>query len=199
MKRLLAITICVFTIVTARAQNNERDPAYLTAEFNLGNYLGIDLNFNYIFKNDYSIRVGYTGNWRRSESLPENYSPGLFTLFFFGTLDPYDQMQNFQASFGRVYYLNEKQTIRANLSIGLGYTIITEPENWQKIGQAFFVPNYYWEYKSHSTVSLIINPKIEFPLTRFYGLTISPMAQINKDRAYYGIGIGHMLGRLKRQ
>lgn len=198
MKRLLAISICVFTIVIAKAQTIERDPAYFTAELNLGNYSGIDLNFNYIFKNDYSIRVGYTGNWRRAKSLPENYSPGLFSLFTFFLIDPFDQMQNFQISYGRILYLNEKQTIRANLSIGVGYTVITEPENWQKISPAFFISNYSWEYKSHNTVSLIINPKIEFPLTRFYGLTISPMAQISIDRAYYGIGIGQMLGRLKR-
>ena len=108
-------------------------------------------------------------------------------------------MQNFQASFGRVFYLNEKQTVRANISIGLGYTIITEPESWKKISPAFFVGNYNYEYKSHSAVSLIVNPKFEFPLTRFYGLTLSPMLQINKDRAYYGIGIGQMLGRLKRE
>ena len=43
-------------------------------------------------------------------------------------------------------------------------------------------------------ISLIINLKIEFPLTRFYGLTISPMIQINKSRTYFGIGIVYMFG-----
>jgi hypothetical protein len=46
-------------------------------------------------------------------------------------------------------------------------------------------------------MSLIINPKIEFPLTNFIGLSVSPMIQLNKDRTYYGIGFGTMLGKLK--
>lgn len=44
----------------------------------------------------------------------------------------------------------------------------------------------------------IVNPKIEFPFNRFYGLTISPMLQVNKDRIYVGIGIGQMIGFLRR-
>ena len=67
------------------------------------------------------------------------------------------------------------------------------------IDDAFLTENYTWNYKTHNTLSLIINPKIEFPFTRFYGLTISPMLQINKDRTYVGIGIGQMIGLLRNR
>ena len=67
------------------------------------------------------------------------------------------------------------------------------------INDTFLTENYTWNYKKYNTLSLIINPKIEFPFTRFYGLTISPMLQINKDRTYFGIGIGHMIGLLRKR
>ena len=61
----------------------------------------------------------------------------------------------------------------------------------------FLTENYTWIYNKYNTVNLIINPKIEFPFTRYFGLTISPMLQINKDRTYFGIGIGQMIGLLR--
>ncbi|WP_242082872.1 hypothetical protein [Aestuariivivens sediminis] len=67
------------------------------------------------------------------------------------------------------------------------------------INDAFLAENYTWDYKKHNAVSLIINPKIEFAFTRFYGLTISPMLQINKDRTYFGVGIGQMIGLLRKR
>ena len=110
---------------------------------------------------------------------------------------PYDQFENYQIGLGKIYDLNENGTIRINLSIGIGYTTIREPENWQTNYNVLLSDNYTWNYKKRNTVSLIINPKIEFPFTKFYGLTISPMVQLNTDRIYYGIGIGQMIGLLK--
>ena len=46
---------------------------------------------------------------------------------------------------------------------------------------------------------MILNPKIEFPFSRFYGLTLSPLFQINKDRTYIGIGVGQMIGLLRKR
>ncbi|HSP84008.1 MAG TPA: hypothetical protein VLN72_09800, partial [Gillisia sp.] len=63
----------------------------------------------------------------------------------------------------------------------------------------FLDENYSYEYHKYHTVSLIINPKIEFPITRIYGLTLSPMILINKDRTYMGIGVGHMIGLLRKK
>jgi len=100
---------------------------------------------------------------------------------------------------GRVYPLNKKGTIRANISLGLGFTVIREPTNWQPIGGSFINQNYTYEYHKYNTISLIINPKIEFPFTRFYGLSFSPMIQVNKDRTYIGIGIGQMIGLLRKK
>ena len=108
-------------------------------------------------------------------------------------------MGNLQLLAGRIYSLNKKGTIRANLSLGIGYTAIKEPTNWQPVEGSFITQNYSFDYDRYHTFSLIINPKIEFPFTRFYGLSLSPLVQVNKDRVYYGIGIGQMIGLLRKK
>lgn len=199
MKRIITLLLFFSSIHFVHAQFDENNFIYSTGELNLGNYIGIDLNLNYILKEKYSFKLGYTGNIRSPDSQPKDYSSGLSGVLFYGLANPYDQFQNYQIGFGKVYNMNESGTIRANLSFGLGYAIMREPGNWKKLDSGFIVENYSWDYKKHNTVSLILNPKIEFPFTRFYGLTLSPMVQINKDRTYFGIGIGQMTGLLRKR
>ena len=172
---------------------------YLGNELNIGNYLGLDLNMNYVHLEKYSFRVAYSGNIRKANSLPPDYSSGLIGAMLFGLATPVDQMENFQIGLGRIYGINKTRTIRANISVGLGYTTIREPENWQATGGAFLVENYSWNYDKYNTLSLILNPKIEFAFSRFYGFTLSPMLQISKDRMYFGVGIGQIMGLLRNR
>jgi hypothetical protein len=199
MQRVISILSLLFTFNFAMAQFGEKNAIYFSGEMNLGNYIGFDLNLNYVYKEKYTFKVGYTGNIRTPKSKPDNFSAGFNQLFTFGTSNPYDQLENYQVCFGKIFILNEKGTIRTNISIGIGYTTIREPENWDFINQNILNANYIWNYSKQNTLSLIINPKFEFPFTRIYGLTISPMLQINKFRTYYGIGIGHMFGLLRKR
>lgn len=199
MKRIITILIFSISINFANAQFTENNAIYQTGEFNLGNYIGVDFNYNYVYKEKYSFKVGYTGNIRKPKSQPDNYTSGLTAIFSLGLSNPFDQNENYQIGFGKIYKLNASGTIRANLSVGLGYTIIREPENWQMINAPLLAENYTWNYKKLNTVSLIINPKMEFPFTRYFGLTISPMLQINKYRTYFGIGVGQMIGLLRNR
>lgn len=194
---ILAISLISFTF--ANAQFAENNAIYVTGELNMGNYFGTDLNLNYVFKEKYSFKLGYNGNFRKPKSQPEDFTSGVIGILLIGASNPIDVFENFGASIGRIYKINQSGTIRANLSLGVGYTIITEPENWKKIDNSI-VPvfkNYSYEYVEHGKVSLIINPKIEFPFTKYFGLSISPMMQINKHRTYFGIGIGSMIGLLR--
>ena len=198
MKQIITILIFSISISLSYAQFDENNAIYTTGELNLGNYVGIDISLNYVYKEQYSFKIGYTGNIRKPKSQPENYASGFTGLLSFGLANPYDQFENYQLAVGKIYNLNKSGTIRANLSLGLGYTTIREPQNWELINDAFLIENYNWNYKKYNTMSIIINPKIEFPFTKFYGLTISPMLQINKDRTYIGIGIGQMIGLLRK-
>lgn len=191
--------ILVFSIKPVNAQFAEKNAIYHTSEITIGNYFGIDIHANYVLNEKYSFKIGYSGLLRHPRSAPENYSSGFIGAILFGLANPYDQLESFQIATGKIYTLNKKGTIRANLSIGLGVTIIKEPTNWQALDGNFITENYSYDYHKYNTLSLIINPKIEFPFTRFYGLTISPMIQLNKDRTYFGIGIGQMVGLLRKK
>ena len=196
MKRIITLLITSISINTANAQIDAKSSVYTAFELNFGNYVGFDISLNYIHKEEYSFKLGYTGNIRKPESLPEDYSSGITGILLFPLKNSYDQFENYQIGFGKIYNINSSGTIRANLSLGLGYTTIREPENWQKINDGFFSENYTWDYYKYNTLSLIINPKIEFAIKRFYGITISPMVQISKDRTYFGVGLGSMIGAL---
>ncbi len=199
MKQILLSFFLIFSFNYANAQFAEKNAIYHTSEITIGNYFGIDIHANYVLKEKYSFKIGYSGFIRRPKSAPENYSSGLFGALTFGLANPYDQLENYQILAGRVYPLNKNGTIRANISLGLGFTVIREPTNWQPTGGSFLGQNYSYDYHKYNTISLIINPKIEFPFTRFYGLSISPMIQINKDRTYFGIGFGQMIGLLRKK
>ncbi|MFD2892676.1 hypothetical protein ACFS5J_11710 [Flavobacterium chuncheonense] len=197
--RKIIIILLMFSSNFSIAQFEENNAVYYTGELNIGNYIGIDFNLNYVYKEKYSFKFGYTGNLRKPKTQPKDYTSGLIGALFFGFENPYDYLENYQLGFGKICKINKAGTIRLNTSVGLGYTIIREPVNWERNENSFLVENYNWNYEKHNTISLIINPKIEFPFSRFYGLTISPMTQINKDRIYFGIGIGQMIGLLRNK
>lgn len=152
-----------------------------------------------MLKEKYAFKVGYSGNFRKPKSQPEDFNTGVVGILIFGLNSPIDQFENFGATVGRIYKTNQTGTIRANLSLGIGYTVYTEPENWKKINDnpVSVTENYSYDKIEHKAVSLIVNPKIEFPFTRYFGFTASPMLQINKDRTYLGIGFGTMIGLLR--
>lgn len=198
-QKLFLLAISLITFNFANAQFAENNAIYATGELNLGNYFGTDLNLNYVLKEKYSFKVGYNGNFRKPKSQPEDFTTGVTGILVGGANSPVDVFENFGVSIGRIYKINQSGTIRANLSLGVGYTIYTEPENWKKIDSSTVsvFKNYSYDNVEYKAVSLIVNPKIEFPITRYFGFTISPMLQINKDRTYFGIGLGSMIGLLR--
>lgn len=198
-KSQLLIFLLFFSINAVKAQFAENNAIYYSDGLNIGSYFGVDFNLNYIYKEKYSVKVGYIYNRRKPKNQPEDYSSGLANVLLLGTTNPHDRMENYQLALGKIYSLNQNRSIRLNLSFGLAYTVIREPENWQKAASGFLVENYTWNYQTQHTLSLIINPRIEFPFTRIYGFSISPMVQINKDRTCFGIGIGQMIGLLRKR
>lgn len=194
----LPLLFFLFWINDLNAQVVEKNAFYHSGEFNAGNYYGLNLNANYVRDEKYSFQLGYSAHFRRAGESPEDYSSGLLSVFIFGLNSPIDQVENFQLLSGRIFLLNPKGTIRVNLLAGIGLAFITEPVNWE-YRDSPWVANYTFDYNTHTTLSFIFNPKIEFPFTRYYGFTFSPLIHINKDGYFYGIGIGHMAGVIKRK
>jgi len=56
MKRI--ILIFSISINLAHAQFSENNAIYSSAELNLGNYIGLDIHLNYIYKEKYALKIG---------------------------------------------------------------------------------------------------------------------------------------------
>lgn len=202
MKNNILIILFFFSINSLKAQFAESNSIYATTELNYGNIRGgVDLNLNYVYQNKYTFKIGYSGHAQIAESTPDDYSVGLANLLFggFGFIDrPYDQIHNYKLAAGGIYKLNEKGTIRLNLSAGLGYTVVRKPENWL-MDPNILVENYTWNYDDRNALSLILNPKLELIVTNWYGLTLSPLLILNSRSSYVGIGLGQMIGLLRKR
>ena len=201
MKRIIPIFILLLFFLKLNAQFSEKNAIYLTGGLNGGNFWGMNLNLNYILNNNYSFQAGISGLFREPKSKPDDFTSGLTGLFTLGLSNwlYYDEMDNYQILVGKIYKSNNSGTTRFNIAGGIGYTYLTEATNWKRVTDYTIGENYTYDIVKHGTISLIINPKVEFPFTRYFGIILSPMLQINKDRTYIGLGIGAMLGLLREK
>lgn len=211
MKKLpFSILVFIFfagLLDTARAQTKAMTGLYGSGHIAVGNYRGLDLNLNYIYKDKYAFQIGVSYNHRRAESMPSNYRAGLvlFDLPFFYN-GPIDVFSNIQFTGGKIFQLRENPYVRITLAAGLALTTLGGPQNWRKStggggfgGDFGLRASHRYDYHSYQTLSIVINPKIEFPFSRFYGLSVSPQLVVNKDRTLVSIGVGHMIGFLRKK
>jgi len=197
MKRLAPLLLLVVLLNVAKAQSVRENLFYVTPELNLGNYIGIGVDLNYLIKEEYSVKAGYTINRRKPVTQPKDFTHGdIPSLSLLSSNDPRQYFDNFQVEFGKIYYLDKKRRIRTNFAVGIGYTRMSEPINWLRNGN-LVTSSFSWDVKKTNGFSIILNPKIEFPLSRYYGFTFSLMLIANKEMAYFGIGVGQMIGKLK--
>nr|WP_297784422.1 hypothetical protein [uncultured Allomuricauda sp.] len=200
MKHFVILLIALTVVRISNAQFYENNGIYLSSEINTGNYtIGIDFNLNYTYKEKYSFKLGYLANLSKPESKPEDYIPGIEKVLSFGLFGPFDEIVNYQMGLGKIYKLNDAGKARLNLSLGFAYSKIRNIISWQKRNTLLLTSNYAINYRSYNTGSLIINPKLEFPIVGFYGLTVSPILVINKYETYFGIGVGQIIGIIKKK
>ena len=201
MKKIIYIFILLLFFLKLNAQFSEKNAIYLTGGLNVGNFWGMNLNLNYILDNNYSFQAGISGLFREPKSKPEDFTSGFIGLFTFGFSNflYYDEMDNYQILVGKIFKSNKSSTTRFNIAGGIGYTYLTEAINWKPVIDFTIGDNYTYDIIKHGTISLIINPKVEFSFLRYFGITLSPLLQINKDRTYIGIGIGTMVGLLRNK
>ncbi len=190
MKRY-AILLLILLSITTNAQFNKTTLVYGSADIMLGNYLGITANINYVHKDKYSLAVGYSGFIRATEHAPSDYDSGLF-------FRAHDRLGDYHILISKLNYINRKKNIRTDIALGLGYLIIREPINWRIEGDNY--NRYYnYDYGQIHAVSLIINPKMEFLFTNFFGMYVSPTLMLNKDTRYFGLGIGQLFRIIKNR
>ena len=198
MKHVIALIYIFYSSsYWAVGQSRPNNAVYFSSELNVGNYIGLDFYINYHYKDKYTAKIGYSGNIGPSKSKPRDFSSGLIGVFLLGLANPYDKIQSYQLGLGVLHYSKDKEYVRMNFNIGIGYASIRQAGDWQLTGAGIFSRNYSWTYSYYNALLFSVNPKFELPFTKYYGLTISPAVHFTKGATYFGIGFGHMIGLLK--
>ncbi|SRR5690554_4519522 len=193
MKNFLFLCVTTFLCFSSFAQEKENDKEkskyYVSSEVGAGNYMTYGVDLNYIVNDKYTFKLGYSGYVRNSKATPDDLSNTLST--------PHDIMNTLQFMVGHAIYLNpNNKNNRVNLAAGIGYTSIDKPTNWELI-DSDTRNTYIYDTNIKQEASLIIQPKIEFLIERYFGFTVSPTLQISESETYIGIGFGSMLGSIK--
>lgn len=195
MKYLFFIILLLFGL---KNQAQEKHSYYITPQFDIGNFIGGSFHLNYVYQEKYSFKTGISGVVRTAKSQPKDFTAGPFTqIFSFGFTSPYDNISSYQLQVGRIFKLKENGKIRLNTSVGVAYTTIKKPSNWEYNYEKTIGANYTYQYTKSHIPSLVINPEIEFPISRLLGLSISPTLILNKEDTYVGVGFGSLFGKLK--
>lgn len=197
MKQGLTLGLLWGMLCAATAQESATHHFYGGMDAQVGNYVGVDMHINYVYNQHTSFQLGYAFLVRESEHKPADFAHGLEALVTWGVNEPFDEWHQIYATVGRIYPLNQKGSIRLNAQVGLSVSIRQEPVNFVYTNQGGVGPNYSWDEKSSTGVGLRVSPKIEFPFSRYYGLSLTPTFHWTQGHTYVGVGIGHIFGKIR--
>jgi hypothetical protein len=190
------------------AQPQKRHAVYGSGQLATGNYYGFDLSANYVLDERHVFQFTFGLYQRRAQSIPIDYNGAGFSIMpNWWPAGPFDIMRNLQLTYGRMYQLEESGKLRAILTGGLALSHVTEPGNWRDYegpsggfgGQFWPQPNWDYDYISNNRLSVVFNPRIEFAFARFYGFTLSPSIVVNAQRTLINVGVGHVIGLVRRK
>lgn len=112
---------------------------------------------------------------------------------------PRHLLQNYQLHVGKIINLKENGKIRLNASLGMAYTSINKPYDWEYDYDKTNGENYNYQHHKTHLPSFIIKPEIEFPISHVHGFSIAPILLLNRKNTYVGVGVGLMIGKLKKR
>lgn len=188
MKKKAIIVLVLFIGFTKLQAQFLKDMAvYATGVLEIGNYFGGNLNANYIHHNDYSLSLGISGYSRTAQNIPKELAEHYYYA-------PNEVVSSLHLLGGKIFKFKKSGKTRLNLLGGFGYSSLSKYSDWV---QSERNGEYGYDRSVTSTVSFVLNPRIEFPFTKMFGLMISPSFSINKHTTVIGIGAGMMFGKTR--
>jgi len=154
-------------------------------------------SLDFISTSDFFFSAGYLGQIKKSPNVPSNYRSGLI-VFDFGGGIPRQMTNMFALSFGKVFS-SPSPRCRYVLSGGIGLGRFKEPVNFFPVNSGFFDlgSNYTYSYEKTTVVGLLLTPRIEFPLARWFGLSVGALANINIQDSGFALSLAMHLGHLR--
>ena len=165
---------------------------YITGALEIGNYLGLSTDLNYIYKENISFSLGWMGNLFAND-YPSDYVDDS-DIFSFGP--GVADSSHIYFTVGKFFKMGKIKNLRFNLSGGLAISNYSIEENFVRREQVRDGYYYDSEYNEYTKVGLVLNPKIEFPFSSWVGFQISPKVILNTKQNFYGISFGLLLGKV---
>lgn len=191
-KLFLFLPILLLFPHKTEAQFWEHNFIYGNAGISAGNYLGAEAGLNYIKNENIYLGLSYANRSKDAENKPNDYSGG-----WFGSNEVKDIHHSFSFSAGYIKILNPKKTIRINLKGGIGLRWSRMATNFQRrsTGSGWFSSySYSFEREDKYSFEASINPTLEFPLARGYGLSVGPLIAFGNGPTFIGSSLNNIFG-----
>jgi len=200
MKRLytfLALLICLTAVVHAQSASRHKTYFMLTFGGGIGTHLTGTLSLDVISPTDFFFSASYWRQGKDAPEVPSDYNKG---LTFFGDGVPEQATEMFALTFGKVFPSSHPRC-RYVLSGGLGMGTFQEPTNFVRRSQDIFSLSSNYSYSEEKTpvVGLLFTPRIEFPIARWFGLSIGTLININSKDSAFALTTAMQFGRLRKK
>lgn len=200
MKQLLLIIfITLYTGFSASAQFAENNSLYLGFGPTVGNYSGLDLNFNYAIQRKWSAQIGIKSGIRGAKNKPDDFSGGILGILSRGLTNPKDEITSYQFLVGKMILLEgEEGRFRLNLLTGPSINKFRNAVNFQRSTEnGVIFGTYTFEMEKDSGIGWMLKPTFEIPLGKVIGFGVSPYANFNSKRMAYGLDLQVLIGILQ--
>lgn len=197
---LLLILTFFVTGFSAKAQFSENNSLYLGTGFSVGNYKGMDINFNYASQRNWSAQFGIKSVSREAENRPADFFGGVLGLVTRGFTDPEDKITSYQFLGGKMLLLSESNiSTRLNLLTGPTINRFQKSVNFEKNFTAggVLTGTYTFEKEKSSGMGWMVKPTLEVTFGKAIGLGFNPYVHFNSVDFSYGFDIQLLIGILQ--
>ncbi|MBK7336243.1 MAG: hypothetical protein IPJ00_08765 [Saprospirales bacterium] len=167
---------------------------YLSALGGVGTHTTGTISLDLITPNNVFFSLGYRTHARNSPNVPSDYIGS--ALLFDSDGIPDQQTQLLTLTGGKVIPTGSPR-IRFILAGGLGFGNITRPVNFVKENGLF--NNYDYDKETSPSFGLVLNPRVEFPLTRYAGLSVGAQSVLSSKDFSVGPEILFHFGFLRER
>jgi len=196
--KTLILYLLLITTLSGTSQISKNHSIYGGVKYNMGNYSGGGMDINYIYKQKYTAQLQFINNTRPAVQLPSNYYPA--ETFFGKRSNPVEKIAIYSLLVGRIYTLDKSTSLRINFRLGASYNTFSIPDNFTPNEYSYSIfshpSNYKYTSRSVNNIGLILRPSLELPLSRSFGITLSPNININNEQTSIGGQLGIIFGIL---
>lgn len=167
---------------------------YTQGDMMVGSNSGGNMGLNFVYDSKYSVQVGFSATSNEYGSTVKGALKSA-TSTNPDVLSPNMNMtENYHVMIGRHFNLSSNGKVRFVLQAGPGMSLSivgSQPENsGSNINDISNI-----DEKSRD-ISVIVNSKIELPITKTFGFSAGPTLIANHERSFVSFGVGFMYGIL---